>query len=49
MLRLTLRLGAYHAPLHTFLDFSFLRTLPVGQVSRREGRAHVRFETDSPS
>lgn len=27
------RLGAYHAPLHTFLDFSFLKTLPIGQVS----------------
>ncbi|KAI2606653.1 Dehydroquinate synthase-like protein [Hypoxylon sp. NC1633] len=26
------RLGAYHAPLHTFLDFSFLRTLPIAQV-----------------
>ncbi|WWD19984.1 hypothetical protein CI109_104457 [Kwoniella shandongensis] len=33
------RLGAYHAPLHTFLDFSFLRTLPVGQV--RNGFAEL--------
>ena len=23
------RLGAYHAPMHTFLDFSFLKTLPA--------------------
>lgn len=30
----TRRLGAYHAPLHTFLDFSFLKTLPIGQVGR---------------
>lgn len=33
------RLGAYHAPRHTFLDFSFLRTLPVGQV--RNGFAEL--------
>jgi len=33
------RLGAYHAPLHTFLDFSFLKTLPVGQV--RNGFAEL--------
>ncbi|ORX40316.1 hypothetical protein BD324DRAFT_648899 [Kockovaella imperatae] len=33
------RLGAYHAPLHTFLDFSFLRTLPVGQI--RNGFAEL--------
>lgn len=26
------RLGAYHAPLITFLDFNMLRTLPEGQV-----------------
>ncbi|KAK5636584.1 hypothetical protein RRF57_012297 [Xylaria bambusicola] len=26
------RLGAYHAPLHTFLDFGFLQTLPTSQV-----------------
>lgn len=26
------RLGAYHAPLVTFLDFNMLRTLPEGQV-----------------
>ncbi len=32
----TFRLGAYHAPQHTFLDFSFLKTLPVGQVSPRQ-------------
>ena len=25
------RLGAYHAPMHTFLDFGFLRTLPISQ------------------
>lgn len=37
--RLTPRLGAYHAPLHTFLDFSFLKTLPVGQV--RNGFAEL--------
>jgi 3-dehydroquinate synthase len=34
-----IRLGAYHAPLHTFLDFSFLKTLPVGQV--RNGFAEL--------
>lgn len=33
------RLGAYHAPQHTFLDFTFLRTLPVGQV--RNGFAEL--------
>jgi 3-dehydroquinate synthase len=33
------RLGAYHAPKHTFLDFGFLRTLPVGQV--RNGFAEL--------
>lgn len=33
------RLGAYHAPMHTFLDFGFLRTLPVGQV--RNGFAEL--------
>ncbi|WWC93871.1 hypothetical protein V866_000707 [Kwoniella sp. B9012] len=33
------RLGAYHAPLHTFLDFSFLKTLPIGQV--RNGFAEL--------
>jgi 3-dehydroquinate synthase len=37
--RLKNRLGAYHAPLHTFLDFSFLKTLPVGQV--RNGFAEL--------
>lgn len=26
------RLGAYHAPMHTFLDFGFLKTLPEAQV-----------------
>jgi 3-dehydroquinate synthase len=26
------RLGAYHAPMITFLDFNMLRTLPEGQV-----------------
>ncbi|TGO45128.1 hypothetical protein BOTNAR_0697g00020 [Botryotinia narcissicola] len=26
------RLGAYHAPIHTFLDFTFLRTLPTAQI-----------------
>merc|ERR1712029_1108456 len=33
------RLGASHAPMHTFLDFSFLRTLPEGQV--RNGFAEL--------
>lgn len=33
------RLGAYHAPLHTFLDFTFLRTLPLAQV--RNGFAEL--------
>ncbi|CCE29027.1 hypothetical protein E4U35_001845 [Claviceps purpurea] len=33
------RLGAYHAPQHTFLDFTFLRTLPVGQI--RNGFAEL--------
>lgn len=33
------RLGAYHAPIHTFLDFTFLRTLPVPQV--RNGFAEL--------
>ncbi|KAI0862475.1 Dehydroquinate synthase-like protein [Xylaria cubensis] len=33
------RLGAYHAPLHTFLDFNFLRTLPISQV--RNGFAEL--------
>ncbi|GFZ50372.1 hypothetical protein JCM24511_08129 [Saitozyma sp. JCM 24511] len=33
------RLGAYHASLHTFLDFSFLKTLPIGQV--RNGFAEL--------
>lgn len=33
------RLGAYHAPAHTFLDFGFLRTLPVAQV--RNGFAEL--------
>nr|POF26411.1 2-epi-5-epi-valiolone synthase [Quercus suber] len=33
------RLGAYHAPQHTFLDFSFLRTLPVAQI--RNGFAEL--------
>lgn len=33
------RLGAYHAPVHTFLDFTFLRTLPVAQV--RNGFAEL--------
>ncbi|KAI0479346.1 Dehydroquinate synthase-like protein [Xylariaceae sp. FL0804] len=33
------RLGAYHAPMHTFLDFGFLRTLPVAQV--RNGFAEL--------
>ena len=33
------RLGAYHAPMHTFLDFTFLRTLPEGQV--RNGFAEL--------
>ncbi|KAK3937767.1 hypothetical protein QBC46DRAFT_366009 [Diplogelasinospora grovesii] len=33
------RLGAYHAPMQTFLDFSFLRTLPTAQV--RNGFAEL--------
>ncbi|RYP81427.1 hypothetical protein DL769_001993 [Monosporascus sp. CRB-8-3] len=33
------RLGAYHAPMHTFLDFTFLRTLPKAQV--RNGFAEL--------
>ncbi|KAK8087446.1 hypothetical protein PG994_002420 [Apiospora phragmitis] len=33
------RLGAYHAPMHTFLDFTFLRTLPIAQV--RNGFAEL--------
>lgn len=33
------RLGAYHAPIHTFLDFTFLRSLPVAQV--RNGFAEL--------
>ncbi|KAH6880385.1 hypothetical protein B0T10DRAFT_565607 [Thelonectria olida] len=33
------RLGAYHCPIHTFLDFTFLRTLPVSQI--RNGFAEL--------
>lgn len=33
------RLGAYHAPMKTFLDFSFLRTLPTAQI--RNGFAEL--------
>lgn len=33
------RLGAYHAPKATFLDFSFLNTLPVDQI--RNGMAEL--------
>ncbi|CDW98054.1 hypothetical protein [Sporisorium scitamineum] len=33
------RLGAYHAPIHTFLDFDFLKTLPIGQT--RNGTAEL--------
>lgn len=33
------RLGAYHAPMHTFLDFTFLCTLPIAQV--RNGFAEL--------
>ncbi|CAG7926998.1 unnamed protein product [Penicillium olsonii] len=33
------RLGAYHAPAHTLLDFGFLRTLPEAQV--RNGFAEL--------
>jgi demethyl-4-deoxygadusol synthase len=33
------RLGAYHAPMATFLDFSFLQTLPVDQI--RNGMAEL--------
>lgn len=33
------RLGAYHAPMKTFLDFTFLRTLPEAQI--RNGFAEL--------
>ncbi|KAF2170518.1 hypothetical protein M409DRAFT_64227 [Zasmidium cellare ATCC 36951] len=33
------RLGAYHAPIRTFLDFGFLRTLPEAQI--RNGFAEL--------
>ncbi|CAL3971134.1 unnamed protein product [Diplocarpon coronariae] len=33
------RLGAYHAPIHTFLDFTFLRTLATAQI--RNGFAEL--------
>ncbi len=33
------RLGAYHAPMHTFLDFTFIRTLPEAQI--RNGFAEL--------
>lgn len=33
------RLGAYHAPIWTFLDFDFLKTLPIAQV--RNGFAEL--------
>jgi demethyl-4-deoxygadusol synthase len=33
------RLGSYHAPKETFLDFSFLRTLPIDQI--RNGMAEL--------
>lgn len=33
------RLGAYHAPMDTYLDFSFLKTLPVSQT--RNGTAEL--------
>jgi 3-dehydroquinate synthase len=33
------RLGAYHAPMKTFLDFTFLRTLPKAQI--RNGFAEL--------
>jgi len=33
------RLGAYHAPAMTFLDFTLLRTLPAGQI--RNGFAEI--------
>lgn len=33
------RLGAYHAPMKTFLDFGFLRTLPTAQI--RNGFAEL--------
>ncbi|KAL9009259.1 MAG: hypothetical protein Q9173_005695 [Seirophora scorigena] len=33
------RLGAYHAPMHTFLDFTFLRSLPTAQI--RNGFAEL--------
>ncbi|KAF7556384.1 hypothetical protein G7Z17_g1411 [Cylindrodendrum hubeiense] len=33
------RLGAYHPPLRTFLDFTFLRTLPAAQI--RNGFAEL--------
>ncbi|KAF3908924.1 hypothetical protein AA313_de0209695 [Arthrobotrys entomopaga] len=33
------KLGAYHAPIHTFLDFTFLKTLPKAQI--RNGFAEL--------
>jgi 3-dehydroquinate synthase len=33
------RLGAYHAPIKTFLDFTFLRSLPAAQI--RNGFAEL--------
>ncbi|KAF8418892.1 hypothetical protein EV426DRAFT_720390 [Tirmania nivea] len=33
------RLGAYHAPMHTFLNFTFLRTLPTAHI--RNGFAEL--------
>ncbi|KAF4636174.1 hypothetical protein G7Y89_g1925 [Cudoniella acicularis] len=33
------RLGAYHTPIHTFLDFAFLQTLPTAQI--RNGFAEL--------
>ena len=33
------KLGGYHAPIHTFLDFTFLRTLPQAQI--RNGFAEL--------
>ncbi|CAD6896085.1 unnamed protein product [Tilletia controversa] len=33
------RLGAFHSAIHTYLDFDFLKTLPIGQV--RNGTAEI--------
>lgn len=43
------RLGAYHAPLVTFLDFNMLRTLPEGQVRNGfAGKRRIYHSTECP-